>query len=72
MTTPVGPTSLITEKFSSVLSRFASRTLAIVALLVGVNQTAQAANYQYHGLIDLDYGSTEAQSVFRGFHLEWC
>ena len=58
MTTPVGPTSLITEKFSSVLSRFASRTLVIVALLVGVNQTAQAANYQYHGLIDLDYGSS--------------
>ena len=58
MTTPVGPASLITEKFSSVLSRFTARTLAIVALLVGVNQTAQAANYQYHGLIDLDYGSS--------------
>jgi hypothetical protein len=43
-------------KFSSVLTRFASRTLALVALLVGVNQSAQAAHYQYHGLIDLNYG----------------
>jgi hypothetical protein len=58
VTTPVGPASLNTEKFSSVLSKFAARTLAIVGLLVGVNQTAQAANYQYHGLIDLDYGSS--------------
>ncbi len=58
MTTPVGPASLNTEKFSSALSKFAARTLAIIALLVGVSQTAQAANYQYHGLIDLDYGSS--------------
>jgi len=26
--------------------------------LVGVNHSAQAATYQYHGLIDLDYGSS--------------
>ena len=58
MTTLVGSFSLKTEKFSNILSRFTSRTLAVVTLLLGVNQSAQAANYQYHGLIDLDYGSS--------------
>ena len=58
MTTRVRSVSLMTEKFSSVLSRFSSRTLALVALLVGVSHSAQAATYQYHGLIDLDYGSS--------------
>jgi len=58
MTMPAGSVSLKLKKFSSVLTRLASRTLALVALLVGVNQSAQAANYQYHGLIDLDYGSS--------------
>jgi len=58
MTTPVGSASLKVIKFTSILSRFASRTLPLVALLVGVSRSAQAANYQYRGLIDLDYGSS--------------
>jgi hypothetical protein len=43
MTMLVGSFSLKTEKFSSILSRFTSRTLAVVTLLLGVNQSAQAA-----------------------------
>jgi hypothetical protein len=58
MPMPVGSVSLKAEKFSTILSKFTSRTLALAVLLVGVNQSAQAANYQYHGLIDLDYGSS--------------
>jgi len=58
MTTSVRSVSLMTQKFFCVLSRFSSKTLTLVALLIGVNQSAQAATYQYHGLIDLDYGSS--------------
>jgi hypothetical protein len=47
------------NKFSGVLSRFATRTLVTVALLVGASHSAQALTTgQYHGLIDLDYGSS--------------
>lgn len=48
------------RKSPTALSRLASRALAAVALLVGVNQSAQATTYQYHGLIELDYGSSIA------------
>jgi hypothetical protein len=41
-----------------VLSRLASRGLVVFSLLLGVNPSAQAAIYQYHGLIELDYGSS--------------
>ena len=58
MITRVRSVSLMTENLSSALSRFLSRTLALLALLLGVNHSAQAATYQYHGLIDLDYGSS--------------
>ena len=47
------------NKFYEVLSRFATRTLVTVALLVGASHSAQALTTgQYHGLIDLDYGSS--------------
>lgn len=51
---------LISRKLPTALSRLSWRVLAAVAFLVGVNQSAEAANYQYHGLIDLDYGSSIA------------
>jgi hypothetical protein len=59
MSTQAGSESpLIPGQLPGFLSRFASRSLAILALLLGVHQSAQAAPYQYHGLIELDYGSS--------------
>lgn len=49
---------LMISKLSGALSGFATRTLALVALLVGASQSAQALTHQYHGLIDLDYSSS--------------
>lgn len=42
----------------NVLSRLASRSLVVLALLLGVSPSVHAASYQYHGLIELDYGSS--------------
>lgn len=50
--------SSITGRLPDFLSRFASKSLVILALLLGAHQSAQAATYQYRGLIDLDYGSS--------------
>ena len=38
--------------------KIASRSLIALALFGGVSQSASAKTYQYHGLIDLDYGSS--------------
>lgn len=40
------------------LSNLASRTFVALVLLMGTNQAAHANSYQFHGLIDLDYGSS--------------
>ncbi|MFN7899315.1 MAG: hypothetical protein ACK5N0_06560 [Synechococcaceae cyanobacterium] len=42
------------------MSKLATRTLAALALLLGPSLAAHATSYQYHGLIDLDYGSSIA------------
>lgn len=56
------PVSLVRSSLSrqtlSGLAKLTSKTLVAIAVLMGVNQAAQAATYQYHGLIDLDYGSS--------------
>jgi hypothetical protein len=44
----------------NVLGKLASRTLVALTLVIGTSQVAHATNYQYHGLIDLDYGSSIA------------
>jgi hypothetical protein len=44
-------------------SAFASKSLVALALFLGVTQSAQAASYHYHGLIDLDYGSSIAGAL---------
>jgi hypothetical protein len=59
MITPISPLNQrMPGKLPRFPSGFASRSLAILALLLGVNQTAQATTYQYHGLIDFDYSSS--------------
>ena len=40
------------------LGKLASSTLATFFLLMGASQAAKAKTFQYHGLIDLDYGSS--------------
>lgn len=40
------------------LNKLAAKTFVALAVLTGAGQIAQAAPYQYHGLIDLDYGSS--------------
>ncbi len=40
------------------LTKSASKLLVAVSLALGASQVAKATPYQYHGLIDLDYGSS--------------
>jgi hypothetical protein len=42
------------------LSKLASSGLAALFLLIGASQVATAKTYQYHGLIELEYGSSIA------------
>ena len=51
----ISPTS---RQSLNILAKLASRTLIALALLIGASQVAHAKPYQYHGLIDLDYGSS--------------
>jgi hypothetical protein len=52
--------SSISRKSVNFLHKLASPSLIALAALLGAGQSAHATSYQYHGLIDLDYGSSIA------------
>ena len=54
----VRPASPIQRKLQESVLKVASRSLIVLTLFGSASQSASAKTYQYHGLIDLDYGSS--------------